>query len=150
MGIKICAFVANVPERVTRSSKDNPLEEKRSIISSIVKLVSTMLGLTFEADDTFPSLLPVGIWIVGPPVCIQKFPVRQRNGEEDNQFMTKSQQERDGSHKFNGISSSQSNNVSTRNGSWTKKFKHSFSRIYHRKSCQRCVCWITPLCPISL
>ena len=57
------------PERMTRSNKDNPLLENRLIISSIVKLVSKMFGLTFEATETMPSLLPVGIWIIGPPVC---------------------------------------------------------------------------------
>ena len=50
-----------LPERVTRSSKDNPLEEKSFIMSSTEKLVSTILGLTLEAAETFPSLLPVGI-----------------------------------------------------------------------------------------
>lgn len=46
---------------MTRSSKDNPLEEKSFIISSILKLVSIMLNLTTEATEALPSLLPVGI-----------------------------------------------------------------------------------------
>lgn len=60
------------PERMTRSSKDNPLVEKWLIISSNVKLVSTMLGLTFEATETIPSLLPVGIGTIGPPTCLSQ------------------------------------------------------------------------------
>lgn len=50
-----------VPERITRSSKDNPLEVKILLISSNEKLVSIMFGLTFEAAETLPSLRPVGI-----------------------------------------------------------------------------------------
>lgn len=50
-----------LPERVTRSSKDNPLEEKSFFMSSTEKTVSAILGLTLEAAETIPSLLPVGI-----------------------------------------------------------------------------------------
>lgn len=57
------------PERMTRSSADSPFDEKRFIIWSTEKLVSTMFGRTFDAADIFPSLRPVGTSTEGPPVC---------------------------------------------------------------------------------
>lgn len=40
------------------------------MISTIVRLVSKILGLTFAAVVALPSLLPFGIWMIDPPICL--------------------------------------------------------------------------------
>ena len=57
---------------MTRSSADSPFDEKRLIIWSTEKLVSTMFGRTFVAADILPSRRPVGTSTEGPPACAKE------------------------------------------------------------------------------